>query len=68
MKIVVNHEKCSGHARCFAAAADFFVLDDDGYNRMPPTDVPKALAEAARKGARACPERAITVVEEEAPG
>ena len=67
MRIKVNTTLCSGHARCVAVAPRVYVLNDDGYNVTAEMVVAPGLEEEARRGARACPERAITVVEEEAP-
>jgi len=53
-----------GHNRCVVLAPDLFDADDDGYailKRDPQTDEEKVLAQRA---ARACPERAITIIEE----
>ena len=67
MRVVVDQDRCSGHARCAAMGPDLFVLDATGYNRMNPTDVPVALAEQARRAADACPERAITLISDDQP-
>lgn len=64
MRIIVDHAKCSGHARCIAVAPRVYELNDDGYNVMPETVVPPELEAEARKGAAACPERAITIIED----
>lgn len=64
MRIIVDISKCSGHARCVAVAPNAFRLNDDGYNVTPETTVPPELEAEARRGARACPERAITIVED----
>ncbi|MFD4605484.1 ferredoxin [Streptomyces sp. NPDC058464] len=61
MKITIESSSCSGHARCAAAAPQLFRLDDDGYALPLDGDVPQGLEQAARDGATACPERAITV-------
>ena len=63
MRLVIDHAACSGHARCGTVAPGVFVLDELGYNRMPPTDVPPELEEEARRGADGCPERAIHLSE-----
>jgi ferredoxin len=63
MKIVVDAQACTGHARCIAYGPEVFVLDDEGYNKTNIDDVPPELFEQARAGAEACPERAITIVE-----
>lgn len=64
MKIIVDHKKCSGQARCQAVAPVIYELDEEGYNRMPPREVDPGEEALARRGARACPERAITIVDE----
>ena len=65
MRIRVDAELCSGHARCRELAPDVFVLDELGYNVTPPGPVDDALQEQARRGALACPEQAILVEEDE---
>jgi ferredoxin len=67
MKIVVNKDKCSGHARCNAGGPDVYELDDLGYVAITELDVPPGLAGQARDGAAACPERAISLVEASLP-
>jgi ferredoxin len=64
MKIRIDKARCVGHARCAAIAPDLFTLDDDGYIAVEEIDVPPGQEAIARRGARACPERIITVVEE----
>ena len=63
MKILVDAQACQGHARCISEGPDVYVLDDQGYNSTNIDDVPPALQDQARRGALACPERAITIVE-----
>lgn len=65
MKIIVKRSLCSGHARCASVASDLFRLNDDGYIDMDDFEVPPGQEELARKGARACPERALRVAKEE---
>lgn len=65
MKLVLVPGKCSGHARCAAVAPDLFKLDEDGYLDLRDAVRVTPDQEAfARRGARACPERAIAVVDE----
>ncbi len=64
MKVRVIGGKCSGHARCAAIAPEVFVLNDDGYLDIDETVVASELEALARRGARACPERAIEVIED----
>lgn len=61
MRIRIDAERCTGHAQCQSVAPQVYVLDELGYNVMPPTEVPPELEEQARRGALACPELAITV-------
>ena len=63
MRIVVDHDLCSGHGRCAAVAPDVYVLDDDGFSAVTELDVPAHLEDAARAGANNCPERAITLID-----
>lgn len=65
MKILVNKAACVGHARCAAAVPELFDLDDSGYIAFSEKDVPQGLEAQARRGARSCPERIISIVESE---
>lgn len=48
---------------CNSQAPEVYELDDLGYNAIDgEIEVDDALAESAERGARACPERAITIV------
>jgi len=62
MRIVVDHDLCSGQGRCAAVAPDVYVLDDNGFSAVTELDVPVHLEDAARAGASNCPERAITLI------
>jgi ferredoxin len=64
MRIVVDTKKCCGQARCWTISPDVYVLNDDGYNEMPETVVLPGMEMQARHGALACPERAITVIDD----
>lgn len=64
MKIIADISRCCGHARCAAVSETLFVLDDNGYIAITEVAVPAESAMVARRGVRACPERALTLVEE----
>ena len=64
MKIVIDRANCVGHARCAAVAPDLYTLDAEGYIAIDGFDVPAGQEALAQRGARACPERVIKVVEE----
>ena len=65
MKIVANKQRCAGHARCAAVADQLFELNSDGYIGFEEKQVPPGLEELARRGVRACPERALKLQEGE---
>lgn len=66
MRITVDERNCCGHARCWAMAKEFYKLDSNGYNalRGQTVEVPRDMEKAARLGAKACPDRVITIIEE----
>jgi ferredoxin len=59
MKVIIERAKCVGHARCHTIAPDLYPLDDLGYIDSDGFEVTAGQEEAARNGARACPERII---------
>lgn len=61
MRIVVDTGMCSGHARCHATAPQVYDLDELGYVDLRSAEVAPADEAAARRGAQACPERALSV-------
>jgi len=44
---------------CLNNAPELFILDDDGYNRMPSVTVEPQQESLAKRAAHLCPERAI---------
>ena len=65
MKIIANQPACAGHARCAAVGPDVFELDDNGYIGFASKTVPAGLEDQARRGVRACPERVLSIVDED---
>jgi ferredoxin len=63
MKVTVDRARCQGHAMCSFQAPEVYELDDNGYNSMGTFVVPAGLEDTARRGALACPEQAIQIVE-----
>jgi len=63
LKINVNTTLCSGHARCAVIAPEIYILDDNGYCIADGKTVAPEDEALAKRGARACPERAITLEE-----
>ncbi|MBV1686235.1 ferredoxin [Novosphingobium sp. G106] len=65
MKVRIEKAQCVGNARCHAVAGTLFPLDDEGYVAIEGFTVRSEDELLARRGARACPERIIKIVEEE---
>lgn len=66
MKVRVDSSKCQGHNRCIALAGDLFEVDELSYaHELNDGVVPKELAEMARLAVDNCPERAISLEEED---
>jgi len=65
LKIRVDTTICAGHALCAAREPLVYALDPDGYCSSDGAMVPPGLEEQAQRGARLCPEGAITLWQEE---
>ena len=64
MRVSIDHDRCTGHGRCYVLAPELFVDDDEGYGRViGDGEVVPAQVEAARKAAQSCPERAVLLDE-----
>lgn len=66
MKIRIDKSACVGNARCANISEELFPLDEDGYIKVTEVDVPPGLEALAKRGARACPERVIHIIDDEA--
>ena len=67
MKVQVDLGRCQGHGHCWGieSPAVFAPLDDDGHARVLVDEVPEDQEDEVLRAERLCPERAITVVEDE---
>lgn len=64
LRLIVDADRCQGHALCAAAAPDLVSLSDvDGHAHVEPAAVPAALEPAARRAVIGCPEGALRVEE-----
>ena len=63
VRVKVHPGLCNGWGQCWRWAPEVFQLDDEGYVDLLVVEVPAQLAETARRGAAACPEQAITIIE-----
>jgi len=64
VRIEFDSTHCAGHALCAAAGPDVYHLDDAGYCIPPELEVAPELIDQAYRGAEACPEQAITVIDD----
>ena len=61
MKVGIDLNKCTGHARCNAVDAELFQLDESGYALRAEVEIPPGEEERAQLAADSCPERAISL-------
>lgn len=64
LKLIVEPEKCQGHARCYSIAPEIFDLDDEGYIAFAELITPEEQEELVREAVEACPENALKIVGE----
>ncbi|MET0703040.1 MAG: ferredoxin [Mycobacterium sp.] len=64
MRISLEHERCVGHAQCYAVDPGLFPIDDSGYSILQDHVLATGEEETARHGVAACPELALTLDEE----
>ena len=63
-KVHVDEDLCIGAGQCVLVAPQIFDQDDKGLVILLDAAPPRALHEAARKAAKLCPARAITIEQE----
>lgn len=61
MNVKIEKGQCVGNARCHAVASELYPLDDEGYVAIEGFAVLPGDEVRARRGARACPERIISI-------
>jgi ferredoxin len=64
MRIKVKKDLCCGAQLCMRAAPGIYRLDALGYNNSEGALVPQEKQPLAERGARACPESAISFEQE----
>jgi ferredoxin len=65
VKVLVDSERCQGHARCITFLPEVLETDDLGYSHVKGAgEVPPELEDRARRAVANCPEQAITTVDE----
>ncbi|OBG86351.1 hypothetical protein A5699_02460 [Mycobacterium sp. E802] len=63
-RIELDEHHCAGHALCNAVAPQIYHLNEQGYCLPPPEHIDESSRAAALAGAEACPERALTVLDD----
>ena len=64
MRIIVDHEACQGHGRCYDLAPAVFGADEEGYTvLLVEGEVPAELEDLARRAVMNCPERALRLAD-----
>ena len=61
MQVIIDLDKCCGHARCNAVDSEIFQLDESGYALHADIDIPPGAEHKARQAVTECPERAISL-------
>ena len=64
MKLVVDAEKCQGHARCVMILPEVFDTDDLGYAFLC-DELRPGMEDKARQAIANCPEQAIHIADDE---
>jgi ferredoxin len=64
MRVTIDESRCEGHARCVARAPELFDVDDEGNSFVLRDDVDASLQDAALSAVDACPERAISLLQD----
>jgi ferredoxin len=68
MKIQIDSALCQGHGRCYDLAPELFGDDDEGFGKvLGDGTVPPGNEQQARLAVANCPERAIALIEVNAP-
>ena len=66
MRVVIDTERCTGHGRCYSVSPTVATDDDEGYGVVICDGAITAdQLEDARRAVLACPERAISIEDEE---
>jgi ferredoxin len=65
MRIKVHPGLCNGWGECHRWGREVYPLDEDGLCELRLLEVPPEMEDDARLGAAACPEQAITVIEDD---
>jgi ferredoxin len=65
MKVIVDPDRCEGHARCVELAPEVFALDNDGYSQVILEHPDESLRPKVEAAVRLCPRQAILLIEDQ---
>jgi ferredoxin len=68
MKVIVDLDRCEGHARCVEVAPDVFALNDEGQSMVLVENPGEDLRPQIERAVRLCPRQAIAIVIEVGSG
>jgi ferredoxin len=64
VKVGIDHDRCTGHGRCYTLEPSLFVDDEAGYGQVIGDGTLEGEGiEAARRAVAACPEQAISITD-----
>jgi len=63
LKVVINKPACCGYGVCADICPEVYKLDENGIVFIDDDIVPEGHEAAAKEGAEACPQAAISIVE-----
>jgi ferredoxin len=66
-RAVIDHERCTGHGRCYTLAPGLFEPDEGGYGRVTGDGAIAADPVGAASALANCPEGAISLVATKGP-
>lgn len=67
MKVRVESQRCTGHGMCNALVPEVFQVDaESGMNEMGEFEISDDRRAAIQRGVSACPERAISILDDTA--
>jgi len=63
LKVVINKPACCGYGVCADICPEVYKLDENGIVFVDDDIVPEGYEAAAKEGAEACPQAAISIVD-----
>ena len=61
MRVIVDPDRCEGHARCVELAPEVFALNEDGYSEVILANPGEELRPKVERAVNLCPRQAISL-------